>query len=110
MEAITLTKKQTQEIGRAIFADIFNYTRNNYERYFPWYQNELCKERGISPMKPTVGLVTIHPCAESERPDDCYGFCPYCDKAGDCPARGWVTAIRLDANGHCMCNHKQRRS
>ena len=99
METITLTEKQAEEIGRAIFADIFSYNRNNYDRYFPWVLDDIRKEKGQPPLKPSIEIMVTHPCGEEDRPDDCNGFCPCCDHAEGCPARGVVTIRETDQEG-----------
>jgi len=91
MEGIVLSKQQAKEIAQPIYRDIKGYCLGNYERYFPWYLNEVRKEKGQPPIEPIMEITTYHRCDASERPNGCDGFCPTCDYWGDCHIKSWMS-------------------
>ena len=95
MEKITINKQQAQAIARAIIPDIKGYCSKHFERYFPWYINEIRREKGKPPLKPVIEITIHHLSDVSNRPDDCMGFCPTCDYLDDCSIQSWMTGNKI---------------
>ena len=49
MDKIKLDKKQSKAIAQAIYEDIDTYCLENFERYFPFFLNEIRKSKGLPP-------------------------------------------------------------
>ncbi len=50
--SVTLSKEQSKTLAREFHTDIKAYCHTNFERFFPWYLNEIRKEKGKPPLKP----------------------------------------------------------
>ena len=60
MENIVLSTQQAKEIAQPIYGEIKGYCLENFERYFPWWLDEVCKEKGKPPMKRMGGRSNEH--------------------------------------------------
>jgi hypothetical protein len=54
VESIILDKNQSKAIAQVMYGDVKSYCEENIERYFPWWLDELRKERGKPPRR-TIG-------------------------------------------------------